>query len=101
MTDFLDTDPILYAGLIQVIRRGSAEILAQSAQGIFLRDTVSGVRMLAAADPSEAAAWLRAQEEFRQDLIVLFRRDLAEQLIPYCQVEFGNHRRSACSASWA
>ena len=37
----LETNPVLYAGLIQIRKRGTAEILEETENGIFLLDTVS------------------------------------------------------------
>lgn len=44
---YLNKNSILYAGLLQVIQRETAEILEASEDGVFLRDTVSDCFMLA------------------------------------------------------
>ena len=43
----LETNPVLYAGLIQIRKRGTAEILEETENGIFLLVTVSNGVMLA------------------------------------------------------
>ena len=55
----LETNPVLYAGLIQIRKRGTAEILEETENGIFLLDTVSNGVMLAVENVETGMQWLR------------------------------------------
>lgn len=90
--EFLRTDPLLYAGLLQVVRRGTAEVLEQSREGVFLQDRVSGVCMLAVSSPELGAAWLRRHEARRYPLLMLFRPELCA----FAGERYGLPRRMDC-----
>ena len=75
---FLDSNYVLYAGMIQVIRRGTAEILEESDEGIFLRDAVSNAFMLATDNPEISIEWLKKYEYLNYILLVLFQKDVIE-----------------------
>lgn len=75
--DYLNKNLILYAGLLQVIRRGTADILEESDKGVFLRDVVSDCFMLAADNNRTGEEWLKMHEDLDYKLLLLFRRDLA------------------------
>lgn len=75
---FLNSNYILYAGLIQVIKRGTAEILEENEYGIFLRDTVSNAFMLAADDFETGIDWLKKYEGNHYHLMSVFRTDIAD-----------------------
>ena len=53
--EFLLTDIPRYCGMINCIKRGSAQILAHSERGVYMRESYSGIFFLAAADEEEAA----------------------------------------------
>ena len=55
----LETNPVLYAGLIQIRKRGTTEILEETENGIFLLDTVSSGVMLAVENVETGMQWLR------------------------------------------
>ena len=59
---YLDANPYLYAGLIHVLRRGTAILLEESAQGIFLKDSVSQFSFLAVDSCSLGVEWLMRHE---------------------------------------
>ena len=82
---FLNSDAVLYAGLTEVMRRGTAEIYEYNENGVFLRDTVSGVLMLAADDFEIAAAWLIKYEHLKYRLMVVF----LPELIPLIKNRYG------------
>ncbi len=55
---FLYNDIPCYCGVINCMKRGTAQIIAHGEQSIYLRDTLSGVFFLAAACETEAARLL-------------------------------------------
>lgn len=75
--DYLSKNLILYAGLLQVIRRGTADILEESDKGVFLWDAVSDCFMLAANNNRTGEEWLKAHEDLDYKLLLLYQRDLA------------------------
>lgn len=75
---YLDSNYIEYAGMIQVIRRGTAEILEENEQGIFLRDTVSKAFMLATDCPVTGIEWLKKYEHLKYSLMTLFHKDVTD-----------------------
>lgn len=74
---YLEKNIILYAGLLQVLRRGTAEILEENESGIFLRDTVSNCFMLAVDHIETGKQWLKAHENLDYKLLLLFHQELA------------------------
>lgn len=74
--EFLNTNHILYAGLIQVINRGTAKILEADEQGIFLQDAAGEAFMLAVDSYEKGIRWLKKHETLNYPLLVLFRKDL-------------------------
>lgn len=74
--EFLNSNYVLYAGLIQVINRGSAKILEADSEGVFLQDTASEAFMLATDSFENGVQWLKKYEELHYTLLVLFRKDL-------------------------
>lgn len=74
--EFLNHNYILYAGLMQVINRGTAKILEADDHGVFLRDTESGAFMLAVDSFENGICWLKQHETLNYTLLVLFRKDL-------------------------
>lgn len=88
---YLNREPVLYAGLRLILQRGTAEILEQSGQGLFLKDCVSGMYMLA-ADMETGLNWLRKHEEKGYGLLVVFQQELADM----AQKRYGYSRRLDC-----
>lgn len=74
--NYLSKNLILYAGLLQVIRRGTAEILEESEDGVFLRDVVSNYFMLVSNNSRTGEKWLKAHEDLDYKLLLLYQRDL-------------------------
>lgn len=77
-TNYTNTNHLLYAGLIQSINRGTADILEKSEQGIFLRDTISDAFMLAVENTGMGIKWLKAHEDLNYKLVCVFQRPLAD-----------------------
>lgn len=75
---YVNKNYILYAGLIQSIRRGTAEILEENEQGVFLRDTVSDAFMVATENTELSIHWLNTHEELNYNLVAVFQKTLAE-----------------------
>jgi GNAT superfamily N-acetyltransferase len=78
MSPFLQENFILHAGIIQVLRRGTAQVLEEGADGIFLRDTISDTYMLTCRDAAEGIGWLQAHEGRGYPLLALFQREVTE-----------------------
>lgn len=88
---YLDKNPLLFAGLRQVLRRGTAEILEESQQGLFLMDRSSGMYMLA-ADLELGKQWLEKHESRAYGLLAVFQEELAA----LAQERYGYSRRLDC-----
>ena len=76
----LEKKQLLYAGLIQVIRRGTAEILEETEEGIFLKDSVSGGFMLAVEDVETGKEWLKKYSHLNYRLFVVFQKEIVDIL---------------------
>lgn len=66
-----DTARIEYLGLDRVMRRGTAEILFQDEQALFIRDTVSGACLLACDEEERGLAVLEKCLEADCELLML------------------------------
>lgn len=75
---FLDSNQILYAGMIQIIRRGTAEIIEENKHGVFLKDTVSNAFMMATDYPENGIRWLKKHENQRYGLMTLFQKEVTD-----------------------
>lgn len=56
--DYLSRDRALYANMLEVLRRGSGEVLSAGEEGVLLYDRACGAHMLSAANPQVAQALL-------------------------------------------
>lgn len=81
----LETNPVLYAGLIQIRKRGTAEILEETENGIFLLDTVSNGVMLAVENIETGKEWLRKHSDLHSTLFSVFDRELVD----FIRAEYG------------
>lgn len=81
----LETNPVLYAGLIQIRKRGTAEILEETENGIFLLDTVSNGVMLAVENIDTGKEWLRKHSDLHSTLFSVFDRELVD----FIRAEYG------------
>jgi hypothetical protein len=77
-SSFLNRNDILYAGLIQSINRGTADILEENRYGVFLRDTVSNAFMVATESTEQGIQWLEKHEGLNYSLLVLFQKSLVD-----------------------
>ena len=68
---FLNANPLLYAALIQLYRRGTIRVLEESPDGVFIQDTHGISYMLAASDPALALSWLKKHSDETIDLIMV------------------------------
>lgn len=75
---FLNSNDILYAGLLHVIKRGTGEILEENEHGIFLLDTISNIFMLATDQYENDICWLKKYEHLNYSLLLLFRNTTAD-----------------------
>ena len=81
----LETNPVLYAGLIQIHKRGTAEILEETENGIFLLDTISNGVMLAVENVETGKEWLRKHSDLHSTLFSVFDRELVD----FIRAEYG------------
>lgn len=81
----LETNPVLYAGLIQIRKRGTSEILEETENGIFLLDTVSSGVMLAVENDETGRQWLRKHSDLHYTLLSVFDRELVD----FFRAEYG------------
>lgn len=66
---YMERDRLRYINLLEIMRRGSGELLYAGADGVLLRDSGSGAYMLS-AEREETAAMLVAQIPLGADLLV-------------------------------
>ena len=71
MPAYLATDPLLYAALIQLYRRGTICVLEESPDGVFIQDTHGISYMLAASNPALALSWLEKHSDETIDLVMV------------------------------
>lgn len=76
--DFLKSNSVLYAGLMQSVRRSTADILEENEQGVFLRDTVGDAFMLATGNAELGMQWLIKHEDLEYSSLALFQRKLVD-----------------------
>ena len=81
----LEANPVLYAGLTQVLKRGTARILEETENGIFLLDTVSSGVMLAVENVEIGKEWLRKHSDLHSTLFSVFDREL----VGFIRAEYG------------
>ena len=55
---YLCRDPVLYANLLEALRRGSAELLEAGEEGVLLYERGCGAYMMSAASPAAAGRLL-------------------------------------------
>ncbi len=78
INSFLLADIPSYCGMINIIKRGTAEIVSQSERGVFMREKLSGIYLLAASDAAEAALLIKERPLSPGDECEVFKRDIAE-----------------------
>ena len=71
-------------GFIQIIKRGSAEILEESDTGIFAYDKLSEVYMIKNDDAGEGAAWLRKYKSRDYEVMVAYGDELTDLAKEIC-----------------
>ena len=69
---------------IQVLRRGTAEILEESESGIFVYDSISTVYMLKNDNLTEAEAWLSKHKGRNIDIMVVYGDALVDSAKAIC-----------------
>lgn len=77
---FLLTDIPRYCGMINCIKRGTAQTVAQSGRGVYMRESFSGIYFLAAADEAEAERLMRAHRLLPGEECEVFTRDIARYM---------------------
>ena len=87
---YLNGDFASNCALLEVLQRGSGELLQVGAQGVLLRDRASGVYMLAANDAQAVLPWLNALADCK-----LFTTTLPE-VIPFLRERYGFTHAGPC-----
>ena len=77
---FLDTDPVLYAAMIQLYRRGTARVIEERDDGVFIQDTHGITYMLAASDADLAEYWLKKYADENYVLMMLIGDGVEERV---------------------
>ena len=90
--EYLQKKDLLHIGMIQVLRRGTAEVYQEGEDGVFLRDTVSGAWMLSSKDTQTGIGWLQERERCGYHLMQLCQREIAD----FAQREYGLETRLEC-----
>jgi len=74
-------------GFIQIIKRGTAEILEESDSGIFAYDNLSDVYMLKNDNFSEGASWLEKHKSRDYEIMVVYGDELTDFAKELCGFE--------------
>lgn len=69
---------ICYAGIIQILLRGTAEVLERDQNGIFIHDTVSRGYLMSVKNPKIGIQWLQKYENQQYNLMHLCQRECFE-----------------------
>ncbi|WP_283683395.1 GNAT family N-acetyltransferase [Parablautia sp. Marseille-Q6255] len=75
---YLNRNRILNIGMLQVLRRGTAEILCAYENGVYLRDTVSDAYMLSTDDAAAGIEWMAAFESRSYSLMQICNKEAVE-----------------------
>ena len=86
ISPFLQDNAALYAGIIQLYKRGTVRILEESADGVFVQDTLGISYMLASSDLQLAKEWLNRHADQGYDLMMVIGDELAEYV--QSQIDF-------------
>lgn len=76
-----------------LIDRGSAEILEEDNQGIFIKDTLSVAYILICEDYNRGVEWLLKHKKRGYELLLVYRRDLSD----YAVENLGLQEEMVCS----
>ena len=72
------------AGFIQIIKRGTGEILEESDSGIFLYDTLSEIYLLKNDSFTEGASWVKKHKDRAYEIMVVYDDALSDFVKEYC-----------------
>lgn len=89
---YLNKNRMLNIGMLQVLHRGTAEILYACENGVYLRDTVSDAYMLSADDDAMGIEWMNAFESRSYSLMQICNREAAE----YAKQKYGFETELTC-----
>lgn len=87
---YLEKNRLLHIGMLEAIRKGNAEILEASEEGVLLLDRSCNVHMMSAANQEKGKALLDQITDCYQ-LIVC-----QEELVPYASEKFGMYTLFPC-----
>ena len=80
------------AGILQIIRRGTAEMLEENESGIFIRDTLGGSYMLKTDNPKEGIEWLKKHEHRNYELMTLHE----DEVVDYAKSQYNVVEEMRC-----
>lgn len=89
---YLNKNRMLNIGMLQVLHRGTAEILHACEKGVYLRDTVSGAYMLSSDDDEMGIKWMNMFERCPYSLMQICSREAAE----YARERYGFKTELTC-----
>lgn len=76
---YLESEYLLNVGVIQVLKRDTAEILETDMDGVMVRDRASGAVMLSCEDMTKGKRWLRNHEDTCDyKMMEICQKELAE-----------------------
>ncbi|MEE0692575.1 MAG: GNAT family N-acetyltransferase [Lachnospiraceae bacterium] len=89
---YLNKNRMLNIGMLQVLHRGTAEILHACEKGVYLRDTVSNAYMLSSDDDAMGIEWMHAFERRSYSLMQICSQEAAE----YAKKRYGFETELTC-----
>lgn len=84
---FLKGNPVRYAGILEVIRRGTACIREDEQDGIFLMDSISRIGFLACNNADQAYRWFCKHDRMGYSLLNIFDEKLKDRIVSEGKME--------------
>ena len=84
---FLKSNPVRYAGILEVIRRGTACIHEDEQDGIYLTDTISQIGFIACSDAEQAYRWFCKHDRMGYSLLNIFDEKLKDRIVSEGKME--------------
>lgn len=78
--EFLERDHTLYAGILQLIRRNTYQILEDETDGIYMQDTISKICFLACADSEKAFTWFEKHHTSGYAMLTVYDEPLSRRI---------------------
>lgn len=78
---FLNQNPVRYAGILEILRRGTACIIEDAEDGFYVVDSISHIGYLACKDTEKSYSWYCRHEQAGYPLLNIFDEKLKERMI--------------------